>query len=445
MAYEEFFNANPDFGSQMNALTSESLNATPKTITFTVMAPSIKYRRPELFGLAQSVCISRKFPVIDLTVWRYFDGQKSCYESTLKNIGAIEECGPKDGSKKYRKTEAGRLIFEPVTRLALEFVASREWSKKRGNKLLESIFGTPRDSGSGDKHGYILYLLTKLLHENEDRVFKAHEVVEELGPIASHVAIYSNLRSFGSKGFLKYISKQGRKNGKRTSGWAKFIAKERINYEDALDAALKENEKFHYWKNLRKAVEYINQHISKDVSNAQLAKKTGMHVEDASRVLNILKRAGYLTTEFSGFERSKVKANRYTHLLFTGLFQPIAESLSNLDKMPVEAAMKPVTERLRFSGLDKDFLDAINTNLAIYQQERTKVGKKGGEEARREIIAALLRLEEAKPIEIKEEIGDIAMTRVTTHLLTLRRKGVVINNDGIYRVDKDKLKKLGVL
>jgi len=429
--YAEFIKANPDAKSRIEALTSGVNTPDPKAITLLSMEPYKPYTWFELYERVLDFCGMEKnnFPLTSHATWIYCHGSRG-YKGSLEEIGAVVELKVKRKVTPYKevyaiayqKTDAGEDFGDPAACLGIRLVNKLIKLKQKPKYYsLFKILGTPNKKGEAKyRRGYVVYEIVKLLVENKNEELRRIDIIEEL-PELNKKVISNCLNSLGEAGVIDYKSPYRDIKGKRAKGWAKYRLKKKIDYEEVLDRIKKFNLKFDSPIALKKIVAYINSNPTEEFEYNELASKLNIKCNYTSEGLSLLERLDYLECEFKGGEKLSIaKANEATHILWNDFLEPIGKAAISLNPY--------IEEFMLAKELYEDEVklrEDIRNVLWIYDRERTRIGKKGGEEIRNAILNVLADGKEKKLSYIKAEVNERISRKVSQGAILRQLKNLI--------------------
>ena len=437
--YEEFLKANQDPQSIIQALTSGILTPDPKGLILLAMNPKEAYTRKELYervldfyglGLIE-------FPLTAGAAWGYLNGSKGV-KGSLESIGAVVRLRIKESGGNYvtayQKTDAGRDFGDPTVAIGTYVVNELSRMKAKYCSLWR-ILGACH-SKYEYRRGFVVSRIIKLLAENPESKFTLTEISNELKldqTTASHA-----LNSLAKAGVIGYFSPHIDVEGKRNKGWAKYILAKELDEDDKIIEEAKDlRPKFTSSGCLRKTIDYIRRHPNEAFEHNKLSKELGIDPSSTSQCLSILSELGYLESQLKGEKtKSVVRANECTKVLWEELFGPIERVAYSLN--PYDSKFR---ERLEYyQNHEEEWKNAVKRQLEIYNEERSQIGVKGGEEIRRLILLVLSQHKEGmKASHIYQKVNEISSRKLSyhsilSHLRYLERIGMVKNLErGYYR------------
>ena len=456
MKYQEFRERNPDFQGRVEALTSGILTPDTKGIALWSTKPG-GYDYKDVYKWAKELCGVNNFPIRINSVWQYFNGSPyRGYEGSLFSIGAVVKMDIERQPHglwvaRYQTTDVGEELGKPLVARATAFVNMLEESRQRtGNPnycSMWKIFGTARKSKkSARRRGYTSYLILKTLLSAPNREFIKEEIADQTG-LSSEI-LRDPLMDLGSSGLILYESAY------RESKGIKARIEYRVNknrnfqeldpeevYEQIQDKELKQRK-----RHLISLIDLIKRDTTRSYTAEFVFDNLKINIQRAHRLLSCLRKLEYLESDFVGAERlSRVKANDFTRLLWVMIFEPIEAIVHDLDIGTYPEFDKFLREYQTSS--DKRFYD-LQTQLDVFERERTIVGYQGGEEIRNYILRSL-REEAKKPSHILETVNEmlkkgskrnVSEGSIRRQLKTLIEWNVIeVTSEGKYRLKQPQL------
>jgi Mn-dependent DtxR family transcriptional regulator len=435
--YADFLARNNTPQLRTEALLS-ILSPDTKAVTLWAMEPHVFYTRTKLYEQVLSFANADKLPLTLWAVWVYCNGNGG-YEGSLKSIGTAVQCTTASRPTAYAKTDAGRDFGDPTAALGISFVNELiESGKDTPRALLRILDDIVKPDGTSFRRGFLVYKIIELLANNPDpdRGFSRYEVARRLE--LNEMAISSALNSLGESEMIDYHSPQRDVDGKRAKGWAKYVAKSRLDYETCFNAVKVHYSDPHISGVLRQIVDYVNNHPGEEVNNYTLGDTLGISKNSANWILLSLRAEGYMTSEFKGRLRSEAKANEWTHLLWEKLLKVVGRVAETADP-----TIKGFRDKLeKYASNPELLIEHIKAVLDVYSDERKHTGSAVDTRVRNALLE-ILNSANGEPIklsELAEKVKDLRgkrgpITRVTirTHLDALLETSKIIKTDrGMY-------------
>lgn len=348
----------------------------------------------------ENLGMTRRFPVGLSSIWSYcYNPELTHNEGSLVSIGAVvKEANyhtPAEDKTAYYVSEAGHDLAKPLMVSAAEWV---QWARNSGldhkyDSMWRVLGGV--HSKTERRRPLALYSLVDYLVTNPG-YHRAQDLIDAFVDKVASKTVSTILNSQGLTGVIDYQSPTRDIGGKRPKGYATYELKQPMSYQQILDKIRQSLSSFRNTGYLKAILNYIETNPDDTYVNYELAQKLRINSSQISHLLTILQRIGILSYEsgFTTHRQSRARANDLTRSFYDMIVLPARETAQTLT---------PLHSRVLTPDLTNEF-------LANYQEERSNIGLKGGEEVRDIILQLFSEQEQMKLSHLIEE-GNNRMDR----------------------------------
>lgn len=323
------------------------------------------------------------WPIASSGAWQYCERRNKAGEiidGSLVDLGAVVRKAEDSSQTLYFRSIAGAELVTPLVQQAVKFVTKAneyaEMQRQQGliPQRFESMWRIIGGVNSSTEHRrpLIIWDVINFLIQNPGQ---QRQIDMINGMNSSHSPLILPLISLGNCGIIDYQSPMGYTEGHSNKGWSVYTPANPHSVKDLDPNAVYQEikgikGKFSQRANLTDVLDYIKEFPESEYERGEVARKLRLHPSNISTIfsslveLGILKRPGY---GFKGGEKvSLASANDLTRIFYDMVCAPayqIAYTLSPLSQNPWSKK-------------------EVAAYLDNYNEERSSVGPKGGEDIR---------------------------------------------------------------
>ena len=322
----------------------------------------------------------KAFPVSFRAGWEYCElkSDQETSDGSLVKIGAVVKQAKliSDWEEErigYIKSTPGLELAAPLLPYVCDFVyrAGESDIPHRYDSMWRLIGAV--HSKTVQRRPLAVFKIVEFLNQNQGS-HRTTDIEEGLtGQIDDNI-VSVVLNSLGDAGVIDYHSPHRDIQGKRAQGWSRYGLKDRQKLQDlnSLYKSIQDKRPtFYDIGYLRKAVRYIQENPEITFEIDGLAARLGIDKRNISRVVSSLSLIGVI--EPQSRYKSSASANDLTRMFYDGVLLPA--------KMVADTLTPPPSRSLAASKLFY--------YLQNYQEERSSIGPKGGEENRSLIMTII--------------------------------------------------------